>query len=109
MQSDVAVSGNKVTGTLLKQTDKTKALVRDWGEGYFLALKFSGFTTGLTYEDVQVGLLPSEGSGMLTLDADQNGVFKITNKDIQRLKVVQRNGNAKYVQYFDLSGLELGE
>ena len=108
MQSGVSVTGNNITGTLLYQDDPTKALVHDWGEGYFLALKFSGFSEGLTYEDVQVGLDPSEGSGLVTLDSDCNGVFKITNKDTQVLKVVQTNGDIVSTQTFDLSGLTLG-
>ena len=101
------MTGNAITGTLLPQTDGTKALVHDWGEGYFLALKFSDFSTGLTYADVQVGLDPSEGSGLVTLDNDCNGVFKITNKDTQKLKVVQTDGTWTKTQVFDLSGLTL--
>lgn len=106
MQSDVAVSGNKITGTLTKLT--TGQLVTDWGEGYFLAVKFDNFSSGLTYANVKVGLTPSEGSGLVTLDSDKNGVFKITNKNTQKLTVVQTDSaGRKRTQYFNLSELTL--
>ncbi len=109
MQSGISVSANAITGTLKKQTDATKALVNDWGEGYFLALKFSNFPEGVTYSDIQVGLVPSAGAGLATLDSDCNGVFKITDKDTQRLKVVYLNGGETVEQLYDLSGLTLVE
>lgn len=106
MQSDVSVSGKKITGTLTKLT--SGQLVTDRGEGYFLALKFSNFTSGLTYADVKVGLSPAEGSGLVALDSDQNGVFKITNKDIQKLVVQQeKTGVGRLTEFYDLSGLTL--
>jgi len=45
---------------------------------------------------------------MVTLDSDCNGVFKITDKDTQVLKVVQSDGTHTLTQTFDLSGLTLG-
>ena len=100
------MSGNAITGTLTKLT--SGQLVTDWGEGYFLALKFDDFSEGLTYEDVQVGLSPTEGSGLVTLDSDQNGVFKITNKDEQKLTVLQaKEGVGRLIEFYDLSGLTL--
>ena len=106
MQSGVSVSGNAITGTLTKLT--SGQLVTDWGEGYFLALKFSGFSSGLTYANVKVGLVPSVSSGLVTLDSDQNGVFKITDKNAQKFAIIQTNSAGEhYTQYFDLSGLTL--
>lgn len=106
MQSGVSVSGKKITGALTKLT--SGQLVTDWGEGYFLALKFSNFTSGLTYADVKVGLSPTEGSGLVALDSDQNGVFKITNKDIQKFVVQQeKTGVGRLTEFYDLSGLTL--
>ena len=40
-------------------------------------------------------------------DPDRNGVFKITDKDNQVLKIVQSGGGRVCVQEFDLSGLTL--
>ena len=102
------MTGNKITGTLTKLT--SGQLVTDWGEGYFLGMKFDDFSSGLTYADVKVGLTPSEGSGLVTLDGDKDGVFKITDKDVQKLTVVQqKSGKGIRTQYFDLSGLTLSE
>ena len=106
MQDSVSVSGKAITGTLTKLT--SGQLVTDWGEGYFLALKFSNFSSGLTYKDCKVGLTPTEGAGMQTLDSDQDGVFKITNKDVQKLAVFQeKDGVGRLIEFYDLSGLTL--
>lgn len=106
IQEDVSVSGKKITGTLKYLSEGQ--LVTDWGEGYFICLKFSNFTSGLTYENVKVGMAPTEGSGLVTLDSDQNGVFKVTNKDVQRLVVFQEKaGKGRLMEFYDLSGLTL--
>ena len=79
------------------------------GDGYFLALKFDDFASGLTYANVKVGLVPSaSGMNLVTLDSDKNAVFKITDKDNQKLKVVQAdNAGHKNIQLFGLTGLNL--
>lgn len=105
MQSGVTVTGNKITGTLTKLT--SGSLVDVWGEGYFIGLGFDGFSSGLTYEDVKVGLTPSVSSGLVTLDSDKMGVFKVTDKASQKLTVVQTGDKGSRTQYFDLSGLTL--
>lgn len=106
IQTGVSVSGKKITGTLHKLT--SGQLVTDWGEGYFLALKFSNFTSGLTYADVKVGLSPTMGAGMQTLDSDQNGVFKITDKNGQKFAILQeKTGKGRLMEFYDLSGLTL--
>lgn len=104
MQDGVTVTGNKITGTLTKLT--SGQLVTDWGAGYFLALKFDDFSSGLTYANVKVGLNPSVSSGLVTLDSDKNGVFKITDKT-QQLMVVQEKEGKRKIQLFDLTGLTL--
>lgn len=78
------------------------------GDGYFLALKFDNFASGLTYANVKVGLVPSAGTGLVTLDSDKNAVFKLGDIKTQKLKTVQSDGNGHTnVQYFGLSGLTL--
>jgi hypothetical protein len=82
----------------------TGALATDWGAGNFIALDFSGIDTeGLT--SVKVGLDPSEGSGLVELDADMDGVFKVTDKDAQRLVIVATDGTQTARREFELSGL----
>lgn len=104
--SDLAVSGGAITGT--SKYISTGTLARDWGAGNFIALKFSGTDSKAT--SVKVGLEPSASNmGLVELitDPDQNGVFKITNKNIQQFKVVVSNDKHATVQTFDLSGLTL--
>lgn len=103
MQDDLAVSGGKITGTLKYLT--TGQLVNDWGEGYFIAVGFSNFSSGLTYEDVQVGLTPTQGAGLITLDSDQDAVMHITSPD-QRIMSVQTDSNGhKKAQYWSLKDI----
>lgn len=72
-------------------------------------MKFSNFASGLTYENVKVGLVPSaSGMDLVTLDSDKNAVFKVTDKNNQKLKVVQADTTGhRNVQLFDLSTLTL--
>lgn len=106
MQSGVTVSGNAITGTLTKLT--SGQLVTDWGEGYFIGLKFSNFTSGLTYKNVKVGLAPTQGAGLQTLDDDCLAVFKITDKSVQKVMVKQeKDGVGRLTELYDLSGLTL--
>ena len=103
MQEDLAASGGKITGTLKYLT--TGQLVTDWGEGYFIAVGFSNFSSGLTYENVQVGLSPTEGSGLITLDSDQDAVMHITSPD-QKIMAVQTDANGhKRAQFWSLKDI----
>lgn len=108
-QSDIEIVGGKVTGELSFIEGGLSPSGTLAGDGYFLALKFDNFSSGLTYANVKVGLVPSAtGMALQTLDSDKNVVFKITNKDNQKVKVVQAdNAGHKNIQYFDLSGLTL--
>ena len=107
LQDEVNVTGNKITGTLLYQD--SGQLVTDWGEGYFLVLKFSNVPETAT--SVKVGLDPSQSSGLVELlgDPDMNGVFKITDKTQQVFMVVTTDGTNTFTQAFDLSSLVTGE
>ena len=106
MQESVAVANGAITGTLKKLT--TGQLVTDWGEGYFIALKFTKNNNKAT--TIKVGLRPSVSSGLLPLDADMDGVFKITDKDKQVLIVrpIDADGN-EFTSIYDLSGLTLSD
>ena len=80
------------------------SLVQTWGAGHFIALKFTKNDNRAT--SIKVGLSPSEGSGLVELDEDMNGVFKVTSTN-QKFKVVQSDGTHKTIQLFDLSDLTL--
>ena len=101
----MSVSNGAITGTLKKL--ESGQLVTDWGEGYFMALKFAN--EDLDYSHIQVGLYPSEGVGMVTLDSDMDGVFKVTDKDNQVLRVITRDGSISTTDDYILSGLTLAE
>jgi hypothetical protein len=108
IQTGLAVSsdGGAITGTLKYYDDDTKALVQDWGEGYFMAVGFDDFSSGLTYANVKVGLYNSAGSGLVTLDSDKDAVLHITDPVNQKLMAVQTDPEkGEYVQYWDLSQL----
>ena len=106
IQDGLAVSsdGGAITGTLKYYDDDTKALVHDWGEGYFIAVGFDDFSSGLTYANVKVGLYNSAGSGLVTLDPDKDLVAHITDPVNQKLMAVQTDPEtgASYTQYWDL-------
>lgn len=103
LQSNVTVEGNRICGTL--HYIDSGALATDWGAGNFLALQFSGEDASAT--STKVGLVPSEGTGLVELhgDPDMNGVFKITDKDAQRFKIVTTDGTHTTTQMFRLGGL----
>lgn len=109
MQSDITVTNGKVTGTL-KFIEGGLAPGVLSGDGYFLALKWSEPAAGVT--SLKVGLVPSS-SGMDLVecidDTDRNGVFKITDKNNQIVKLVQSGGGRVGIQELDLSGLILQE
>lgn len=105
-QDDVAVEGNKITGTLKFIEGGLSPSGPLSGDGYFLALKWSDPEQTVT--SLLVGLQPSEGTGLVECidDPDRNGVFKIASKE-QKLVLIQSNDEKKTKQVFDLSGLTL--
>ena len=101
---DVAVEGDAITGTL--KYISTGTLADTWGAGNFIALKFINKDSDVV--KVMVGLDPSQSSGLVELDEDMNGVFKITDKDAQKFVVEAYDAkNQKVVKEYDLSGLTL--
>lgn len=113
--SDVTVANGAITGTI-KYLDDGGEIAGWWGAGNFLALKFT-VPTGT--ESVKVGLIPhwdenipglaNNDDGLVELvgDPDMNGIFKITDKTKQKLKLIIKKGVYKVVQLYDLSGLTL--
>ena len=97
MQSGLSASGGKITGTLKYLSDGQ--LVTDWGEGYFIAVGFSNYSSGLTYENVEVGIVPTEGAGLVHLDSDQDAVLKVTDKT-QRITAIQTDAKGHKRQQF---------
>ena len=102
MQTGITVSGSTITGTL-KYLGTDNAITQVWGYGNFLCLKFPD--ADITNSTVKVGLEPSQGSGLVELDADKNGVFKITDKLRQKLVVQITKDGETVAQRYDLRGL----
>lgn len=105
MQENIVVVDGKITGTLkfIKGGIAPSGIMA--GDGYFLALKFSDVDATATSK--KVGLVPTEGSGLVELDSDMNAFIKIADKDNQIFEVVITDGTRTGVQKFDLSELEL--
>ena len=103
MQEDIVIDGNKIKGKL-KYLD-SGSLVTTYGAGYFICLKFSNISADAT--SVKAGMSPSMGTGLVTLDSDLEGVWKVTNKDLQLFKAVQIAGSVEKSQIWDLSELTL--
>ena len=101
MQTGITIADGAITGTL--KYISSGAMAQDWGAGNFLCLKVPD--ADITNMTVKVGLNPSQGSGLVALDADKNGVFKVTDKDLQKFVVLQQDGVNTKIQTFDLSGL----
>ena len=106
-QDELSVSGNAITAKLYEMTDKTKVIVADKGVGYYICLKFEDIDASAI--SVKVGIDPTQGSGMAEIidDPDKAGIFKVTYKDSQVIKVIQTDGTNTLTQVFGLSGLEL--
>lgn len=105
IQTGLSASGGKITGTLKYYDDATKALVQDWGEGYFIAVGFSNYSSGLTYANCEVGIVPTQGAGLVHLDSDQDAVLKVTSPD-QKIVTIQTDANGhKRATYWSLKDI----
>ena len=72
-----------------------------------MAVGFDNFSTGLTYENVKVGLFNSAGSGLVTLDGDKDAVIHITDPVNQKIMAVQKDPTTgkTHTQYWDLDAI----
>lgn len=107
MQDGLTVANGRVTGTL-KYLSTSNDITNVWGKGNFIPFKVTA-ADWTKYKSVMVGVDPSVSTGLVDIknDPDHNGIVKITDKDIQRFKIVATSADGKKVhtQWFDLSGL----
>lgn len=101
MQSGITIANGAITGTLKYLS--SGAIAQDWGPGNFICLKFPD--ADLENTTVKVGLDPTQGSGLVELDSDKNGVFKVTDKNAQQFVVLITSGASHKIQTYSLSGL----
>lgn len=109
MQSNITVADGAITGTLKFISGGLAQSGPLAGDGNFLALKFVDPNEA---DSVKVGLVPSAGTGLVELDSDMNGVFKVAGEIggvAQVFKVVTTVNGVLKTQTFDLSGLTLEE
>ena len=113
IQDGVTVSGKNITGTS-KFLD-TGDIAAYWGDGNFIALKFSGLDANAS--SVKVGLRPTyprgtdvpvdDDSGLVEIinDPDKNGVFMLHDVATQKFKVVTTVDGKTKTDVYDLSGI----
>lgn len=107
LQSNVSLTDGVFSGTL-KYYDTPGAIVDYWGAGNFLSCKFSVEDNDWTaYDSVKVGLEPSAGTGLVELinDPDKNMIAKVSDKDVQVLKVVATKGGQQAIKTYSLRNL----
>lgn len=106
-QSSITVADGKVRGTLNFMEGGLSPDGPLAGDGYFLALKWSNPDTSKV-TSLKVGLEPGHMAPQECIeDTDRNGVFKIENKDSQKVVLIQSDGTNMNKQSLDLSGLTL--
>lgn len=109
MQTGIVVADGAITGTLKFIQGGIAPSGPLAGDGNFMFLKFVDPNSA---DKVEVGLVPSAGTGFVELDPDMNAVFKVAGEIegvAQVLKVKTTVGSTVKVQTFDLSGLTLNE
>lgn len=104
--ADVAVLGNRaITGTS-KWLSAANEITNVWGAGNFLAVDLTGEDWS-KFTSVKVGLEPSAGSGLVDITGNDDAVFKINDKDAQKLVIVASDGKTTEKQVLSLSGVKL--
>ncbi len=107
MQSGITVADGAITGTLKFIAGGIAQSGPLAGDGNFIALKFVDPNGA---DSIKAGLVPSAGTGLVELDSDMNGVWKVAGQigGVDQVFKVETtvNGVVK-TQTFDLSGLTL--
>lgn len=99
LQSNVAISGNAITGTLHYIDDYSTAFSGDEAEGNYLAIHAS-------VPDVDDVTITVKVTNPVTLDADGICVCRIRDKSTQTITVVaSKEGYASVTKVYTLSGL----
>ena len=106
LQSDITVNENEITGTLKHVTEFTGFNPNKPAEqeGNFLALSLTA-NDGVT---ITTQLEGGTGKKPVTV-TDGFCVYRITNKDTQKVKVTFTKGDAEEIKVYGLSGLTCDE
>ena len=106
LQSDIVIDGTDISGTLKYVTDYTGFNATDNSEqsGNYLALSVE-VPEGAT---VTTQLINGK-KGSVDLTTDKFCIYRITNKDTQKVKFTVTKGNESKTETYSLSGLTLNE
>lgn len=104
LQSDIAIEGDKITGSLNFIEGGLAPSGYLAGDGYFMALTWSEPKQAENITSVKVGLVPSAGSGMVEGidDPDRTIVAKVDPALGQKFMIEQRNADGVRAKYYDL-------
>lgn len=103
LQDDIVVTDNKITGKLILNEGWESGPLK--GEGYFITMTVGDVPEGAT--SVKMGLNPSQETGLVELDADLTGIYKVDDITQQVLQVQYTLDGENHVTTYDLSELEL--
>ena len=105
IQTGVSVTyDNSILGYLKRLS--SGALVERWGAGYFIALRFIIKDSSIKPEDIKVS---HSGGGLVTLDEDLNGAFKIGDEITDTFIVEVTIGDEVITYEYDLTKLNFAD
>lgn len=109
LQSNLAVSGDQITGTLKNISDGTVWDSGTWSAdestGHFIFLKATGVPEGA----VATIEIYNGAHGPITLDSNLNSVGRITNKDTQKIILTVAYEGVREQKIYGLKGLTLAD
>jgi len=109
MQSDIVVSGNQITGTLINISDGSVWDEGAWDEdestGHFLFVK----ATDVPENAVATLEVYGGTHGPTALSEDLNGVVRITDKNNQKVILTVSYDGVREQKVYSLKGLTLAE
>lgn len=105
LQTGVSITNdNAILGSLKYLS--SGALVERWGAGNFIALRFIIKDSSIKPENIKVS---HSGGGLVTLDADLNGAFKIGDEITDTFIVEVTSGDEVITYEYDLTKLNIAD
>lgn len=89
MITSMTVNGNEINIT--PKLVSSGSLAKEWGTGYFMP--FAVTKNDSSVSSVYVEIVPTQGSGIMKLDSDMNGVVKLNTSTTQNFVIVQSGTN----------------
>lgn len=106
LQDDIEIDGTNITGTVKYIADYSAAgYTGDEVSGNFLALHFDSDVDDVVLKAKLINGVHDE----VTLDADRICIFRIADKDEQKIRITAEKDGESYSKIYDLTGLTLEE